>query len=242
MKLKLNFLFLTILSSIAFVHGQELDSISMEFEGGLVVVKYDFLVGEEGENYELYLYGSHDNFSEPLQYTTGDVGKNIQIGKSKVIRWDAKRELGNFKGDFSLKIKGSKYVPLVTFDNINSNLKIKRGNTFVIKWIPNTKDKEVLLKIQKSNVPISKSQIVENSGLYSWNLPADLKPGDTYSVQILDTKNLIREETSENFTVKRKIPLVYKIVPIAVAGGVAAVLLLNNDESGIPEPPAPPSN
>lgn len=224
---------------VPFVHSQELDSISMEFENGIVVVKYDFLDGEKGENYELYLFGSHDNFSEPLQYTTGDVGKNIQLGKGKVIHWDAKRELGNFKGDFSLKIKGSKYTPMVTFDNITANLKIKRGSDFNIKWTPNTKDKEVLLKIQKNNVPITKPIIVENSGSYEWNLPPKLKPGKGYSVQILDTKNLLREETSELFTARRKVPLMYIVVPTAIAVGVTAVLL-KKDDSGIPDPPSPP--
>ena len=67
MKLKLNFLIFLLFSTSTIVNSQELDSISTTFEGGQVVVRYDFVVGEEKEIYELYLYGSHDNFSEPLQ-------------------------------------------------------------------------------------------------------------------------------------------------------------------------------
>lgn len=240
MKLKLNFSFLFFITSITFATGQELDSISMTFADGQVVVRYDFLTGEEGVDYELYLYGSHDNFSKPLLYTSGDVGKNIQIGKGKVIYWDAKKELGNFRGDFSLKIRGSKYIPFVTYQNIHENIKIKRGESFNIRWKSSTKADQVLLKIQRNGVPISDPISVDNLGNFTWEVPANLKAGKGYSVQILDAKNLIREETSKLFIVRRKIPLTFKVIPIAVAAGAAAYLLTQEKDNGIPEPPSPP--
>ena len=241
MKLKLNFLFILFLSATNLVLGQVLDSVSMEFEGGKVVVHYDFLKGEKDELYELYLFGSHDNFSEPLQFTTGDVGKKIRIGPDKKIYWDAKKELGNFKGDFSLKIKGSKYIPLVSFQNINSELKLRRGDEYEIRWKPNTKDKNVLFKIQRNGVSISEPFAIDNTGEYRWNIPAKLKAGNGYSVQILDEKNLMKEETSESFSVKRRIPLGLKVVPSVFAAGVAVYLLSKDQDQGIPGPPAPPS-
>lgn len=240
MSLKLNFLIFILIGASGLTYAQELDSISMEFENDLVVVKYDFLVGEKDEIYELYLFGSHDNFTHPLQYTTGDIGKNIKIGSGKIVYWDAKKELGNFKGDFSLKLKGSKYIPLVNFDNINQSLKIKRGEIFEIKWTPNTKDDKVLLKIQRNGVPIVEPAVVENSGIYHWEVPDRLKPGSGYSVQILDTKNLIKQETSDNFGIIRKVALAYKIIPAAVIVG-AVVFLIPKDKGGIPGPPDPPS-
>ena len=241
MKLKLNFLILLSLSVTILAFGQELDSVSMEFEGGKVVVHYDFLDGEVDELYELYLFGSHDNFSEPLQFTTGDVGKNIKIGSGKKIYWDAKRELGNFKGDFSLKIKGSIYLPLVTFQNIHSKLKLRRGDEFDIRWVPNTKDKSVLLKLQRNGVPIVEPFVIDNTGEYRWNIPARLKAGKGYSIQIIDQKNLMKEETSASFSVKRRVPLSVKIIPTMIAAGAAAYFVTKEQDQGIPGPPAPPS-
>ncbi|MCG8307911.1 MAG: GPI anchored serine-threonine rich family protein [Cytophagales bacterium] len=241
MKLKLNFLILPFISFLTPALGQELDSVSMEFREGKIIVHYDFLDGEEDEIYELYLYGSHDNFSEPLQFTTGDVGKNIRIGAGKIIYWDAKTELGNFKGDFSLKIKGSTYVPLVSFENIHPRLKIKRGEVFEIKWDVNTKDDQVLLKMQRNGVPIVEPFLIENTGSYRWEVPSKLKAGKGYSIQILDNKNLIKEETSESFSVKRSIPLALKIIPVALAAGATAYLVTKKTDQGIPGPPAPPS-
>lgn len=240
MKLELNFLILFIIGAFSSVHGQELDSIAMSFEDGKVIVKYDFLEGEEGVDYELYLFGSHDNFMEPLQYTTGDVGKRVQIGTGKVIYWDAKTELGNFKGDFSLKIKGAPYIPFVDFSNISSELKIKRGESFKIEWESSEKVDQVLLKIQRNGVPISDPLIIDNSGSFSWDIPTNLKAGKGYTVQILDTKNLLREETSEGFVIRRKIPLTYKIIPAALIAGTVAYFIFNQPEEGIPGPPDPP--
>ena len=239
MRFNVFFLIPILLSFVTLANGQELDSISMEFENGQVVVRYDFLDGEKDENYELYLFGSHDNFTQPLQYTTGDIGKNIRIGSGKTIYWDAKKELGNFKGDFSLKIKGSIYIPLVSFKNIDDDLKIKRGDLFEVKWTPNTKDQNVLLKIQRNGVPIAEPLIVENSGIFRWEVPSKLKANNDYAIQILDTKNLLKEETSKNFSIRRKVPLAYKIIPAALIIG-AGVILFNKDDDGIPNPPAPP--
>ena len=229
------------MSSANLAQSQELDSVSMEFQDGKVIVTYDFLTGDENENYELYLFGSHDNFTKPLQFTTGDIGKNIKTGAGKKIIWDAKRELGNFKGDFSLKIKGAIYVPLVSFKNVSRELNVKRGDRFIIEWNPNTKADLVLLNIQRNDVPIAESFVIENTGSYTWNIPSKIKAGKGYSIQILDTKNLLKEETSETFAVKRKVPMALKIVPTAIALGTAIYFLTKDQEQGIPGPPAPPS-
>lgn len=241
MKFKLLFLFFFALLSISWAIAQEMDSISVSRQDGLMVVRYDFIKGEEGVDYELYLYGSHDNFSAPLQYTTGDVGKKIKLGKGKVIYWDAKKELGNFKGDFTLKIKGTRYIPFVKFENINKDLTIKRGHTFDIRWETSEKTKSVLVKIQRYGVPIIDSKVVDNNGLFSWEIPSQAKPGKGYSIQIVDTENPLREETSDLFVIKRKIPIAYKIIPVAVLGGAAAILFLKDDPTGIPGPPLPPT-
>ena len=214
----------------------------MTIVDGLAVVRYDFNHGEVGVDYELYLYGSHNNFLSPLQFTTGDVGKKIRLGPGKVIYWDAKKELGNFKGDFSLRIKGSKYIPYVSFTNISEDLAIRRGQVFDVKWNASDKSTKVLIKLQRNGVPLSESLVVDNNGLFAWEIPSKAKAGKGYSVQISNTENALQEETSAEFSLKRKIPLVYKLVPLAVIAGTTAIVLLNNNtnESGIPEPPNAP--
>ncbi len=242
MTLRLNLIIFLLLAAATLANGQELDSVTMSFENGKVVVRYDFLDGDEGVDYELYLYSSHDNFNKPLQYTTGDVGKKIKPGRGKVIIWDAQKELGTFKGELSLKIKGSKYIPFVVFENIRENQKIKRGAPYEIRWKNNSKSEEVLLKILRYGVPVTEPVVIENTGRYIWDVPLDMKAGKGYTVQIHDVKNQLREESSNSFTVRRKVGLAYKIVPAAVVAGAAVILLNLNKDDGIPEPPGVPTN
>jgi hypothetical protein len=243
MKLKLNLLLIFSFVAIFGTHGQELDSVVITLENDMVVVRYDFLDGEPGHVYELYLFSSHDNFQKPLQLTTGDIGKGIQIGAGKIIYWNAKQELGNFKGDISLKIKGDIYTPMIRYLNVYDNMKLKQGSIFDLQWKSNDKSDKVLLKIQRHGVPVTDPLVVDNNGSFSWIIPKDVKAGKGYSVQIADTNNLLREETSNTFSIKRKVSLGYKVIPpILVAGGVAAIFLLKSDPEGeIPEPPLTPA-
>ena len=243
MNLKLSLIFLLSFAIVYITLGQELDSVIITLENDMVVVRYDFLEGEPDQVYELFLYSSHDNFQKPLQLTTGDIGKGIYIGTGKVIYWNAKQELGNFKGDISLKIKGDIYTPIVQYLNVYDNLKLKQGSQFGFQWKSNDKSDKVLLKIQRNGVPVTDPLVVDNTGTYTWTIPRDVKAGKGYSMQIADTNNLLREETSNSFSVRRKVSLAYKIIPpILIAGGIAAIFLTSSDlESEIPEPPLTPA-
>ncbi len=242
LKLYLLLFYLTIYAIPAIC--QDADSVTMSIENDLVVVRYDFLNGEADEVYEFYLYSSHDNFQKPLQQTTGDVGKGIKTGAGKVIYWNAKKELGNFKGDLSLRIRGDKYIPIVTYQNIFQNTRIKRGSRFDIQWKPGDKSTHILFSVTRRGVPVVDPVIVENNGSFVWALPDNVSPGKGYAVRIADTNNLLREETSQSFSVARKSSLGLKMIPAAlVAGGIAAILLMGSeDEDAIPQPPAVPGS
>jgi hypothetical protein len=242
MKLKLNLLFILLLFSFLWANAQELDNVTTTLENGIMVVRFDFLQGDPDTEYELYLFSSHDNFQKPLQETTGDVGKGVKIGAGKVIYWNAEKELGVFEGYLSLKIKGSKYVPFVQYSNINDQLKLKRGEQFNIQWKPGDKSRQVLMEIKKNGIPVEDPMIIDNSGSYAWKIPEKAKPGKGYTIQIKDIENNLRAETSHSFSVKRKVPLGYIIVPAAVVTGGVLYFLLNQPEpGGIPEPPSIPS-
>jgi len=241
MKLKLNFLIFLLAMNISCAFGQVLDSISTSQEDGIIVVRFDFLQGESDIDYELYLYGSHDNFQNPLQETTGDVGKGIRVGVGKVIYWNAEKELGNFKGDFSLKIKGQKYDPIVEFKNISNQLKLKRGEQYNFQWRSNIKSDRVMFTIKRNGVPVTESSLIENTGEFLWFIPRDLKPSRDLSIEIADPENLLRRETSTPFAVRRRTPLAVKLIPaVAVIAAGATYFITNKSDDKIPEPPGLP--
>jgi len=242
MKLKLNFLIFLLTLNICATFGQVLDSISTSQEDGIVVVRFDFLKGEPEVDYELYLYGSHDNFQNPLQQTTGDVGKGIRTGVGKVIYWNAEKELGNFKGDFSLRIKGQKYFPIVEFKNISTQLKLKRGEQYNFQWKSNIKSDRLMMTIKRNGVPVTEPSLIENTGEFLYFIPKDLKPSRDITLEIADPENLLRKETSAPFVIKRKVPLAVKIIPaVAVMGGAAFYFMNMSEDDNIPAPPEVPN-
>ena len=71
---------------------------------------------------------------------------------------------------------------------------------------------------------------IGNTGRYEMTIPTDVKPGDGYRFKISDSKNKDDVVYTGTFTIKRKIPLLLKAVPILVAGG-AAVFLMKGEEA-----------
>jgi hypothetical protein len=241
-------LLLTFFASLlvtAHTIAQQVDNISYAFEKGMIVVRYDFLKAEQGTEYELFLYSSHDNFKKPLQNVTGDVGRGIEAGSDKVIYWDAKSELGNFKGKVNLKITGGKYVPLALFEEELFREKIRRANNFEIRWTSGYKpDEMVQLNIQRYNSTLQSFDI-ENSGSFVWKIPSDFKTGDGYSIRICKPDNPLKGETSENFKIKTKIPASIKILPAVVVAGTLGIIYGasgkdNNTIEGPPQLPVEP--
>ncbi len=223
-----------------YLEAQEIDSITMTQENGKVRLEYDFIQNDSNIPYELYLYSSHDNFTKPLQLASGDVGKNVYPGLNKTIIWDGAGELGNFKGEVILKIKGSVYKPFVTYINVPDRLTIKRGSIYTFEWSYDKKPEKVMLKILRKGVPVDDPKIIDNLGKYVWSVPKNTPTGKGYSLQLSDPENLIREESSHSFIIKRKVPLGFIGVPAAIIGTAAVLLFL--PENGIPEPPSAPTN
>jgi hypothetical protein len=221
---------------------QEAENVSFTFEKGLIVVRYDFHKGDPDETYEFFLYSSHDNFTKPLQMVSGDVGPGIGTGGQKTIYWDAKAEMGNFKGNVKLKVLGSLYKPLVVFENTFVEGKVKRGKQMVIQWTSAFDDDEKLkLEIVRFNSSLQDFDI-RNEGTFSWDVPKKMKTGDGYTVRISQRDNPLKHEVSAPFRIRPKIPLGIKLLPAAVAAGAAAIVVgMGGEDASIEGPPPLPS-
>lgn len=91
---------LCVLPSLALA--QKIENIRAEAAADKILVTYDLVPGEADETYTISLYASHNNFRTPLARVRGDVGAGVKPGKGKRIEWDAKAEMGPFKGELTL--------------------------------------------------------------------------------------------------------------------------------------------
>lgn len=216
---------------------QEISKFSHQIEEGKIKIGYT-LSGQSTDRYEVTLFSSVDNFETPLTLVEGDVGKDIVPGDEKTITWDARNELGEFKGNLSLKLK-TRFIPFMVFD-IELGETFRRGKSQDISWQPDSTLQNIKLELYQSDLKVQDIEVVKFGNIYTWNLPKILNLGLNYKIKGLGENG--RFAYSEPFMVKRKIPLLFWILPAGAV--ITTVLILTSTDSTegdnwIPEPIGP---
>lgn len=227
------------------LYGQRITISKTEVIGDKINIYYELLGDNPGQLFNVSIFSSTDNFAYPLIFTSGDIGKDIKAGSGKKIQWDAGKELVNFKGNISFELKASlAYTPLLISSPYEGQI-LKRGNTYPVYW---TGGEEVppQLELYKGENKIMDIPNQANKNSSNMLLPINIKPGENYSIKLTNDNGTV----SSHFIVKRKIPLVVKVAPLALIGAGAFVLFMNKGskaagissempEEELPGPPVP---
>ncbi len=243
---------LIILSTITFAAtAQEFSITKIELTGESVILHYDLIDTIRARTYTISVYTSKDSYLAPLQKIKGDAGLEVKPGQNKRIIWNSKEELGPaFRGDIELEIRGRVYIPFVKFEGFQDEQVIKRGKPKTITWSGGTRQNILNFALYKSSGDgeqvdqyIDVIPNVANSGSYDMVIPTSVKPGKGYYFLVSDSRNKDQVMKTNAFTVKRKMPLGLKILPIAVAGVVIwKVLSDNTSTKNLDEPAGPPTD
>ena len=209
---------------------QNVQNFSYKIVSTKVEVSYD-LVGEVNDVFNIALFSSIDDFQRPLQQVSGDVGENIQSGTGKFIIWDARQELGDFKGNISLRLKTT-LIPFIAFTNLTSRTRFRRGKRYELTWTGGTGSENIQFELYKGQTKIEDIQTVPNNGKWDWDIPKDLKSGKGYKIK---TTSGGRAGFSPVFRISPKIPLVLKALPIALVGGVVYIIISSGSIGDTPE-------
>lgn len=210
----------------------------VELAGEKVIVHYDLEDSNPGNEYQIQLFSSQSNFATPLTKVSGDVGNEIKPGNDKKIEWLLREEIGPYKGRLALEIRGRMFVPVARINSIRAGDSFKRGKSYLINWKAGNTN-PVNIELLKDGKPISTDLNQANTGAYTLLIPAHSKVGKDYVVRITDTRNHEDFTVSQNFEVKRKLPLLLKVLPVVAAGGVVLLLSNPDEDDGIPDPPHP---
>lgn len=206
---------------------QKFENLRAEPNGDKIIITYDITQGYSGDKYTISLYSAHDNFSSALARVTGDVGNGVTDGKGRQIVWDAKSELGNYKGQLSFEVRGEIVAPL-SFLTITHSA--RRGKSLPIMWRGGDKKKDVKIEVLQSGAVISAVGSTSNKGSSEWQIPSKQKTGGDYQVRLTNGRETI---TTDPFSIKHKIPLLMKVIPLV---GVAAVFTLTAGSKSNPTP------
>jgi hypothetical protein len=207
----------------------------VELAGEKIIVYYDLEDSNPANEYQISLYASQSNFVTALTKVKGDVGTEVKAGSNKKIEWNIREELGPYKGKLALEIRGKMFVPVAKINNISEGDKLKRGKNHLLTWKPGNSN-PINIELLKNGTPVNSQVNQPNNGSYSFFIPQTAAVGKDYTLRITDTKDAENVTISQPFAVTRKVPLMFKVLPIVVVGGVVAVLAGGGGGGGEPNP------
>lgn len=227
------FLFIWIHNS---VFTQTVENVRAITKGDIIEIYYDLKPGIDSLNSNITIFSSHNNYQVPLLWVTGHVGQLIPPGDNKLVIWEARKELDNFKGELIIEVRAEPVAMLYEF-NSHKKLLARPGKNFTVSWKGGKKTDIVdiqLLDAEKKIVNVLSS--TSNANQFTWNIPKDFKRGTYY----LLLKAPGQELRSEPIKIQRSKKWLL-ILPIV--GGIGFLAgSLGNKEELLPTPPGPPSN
>jgi hypothetical protein len=224
-----------LLIALQSVPAQDLQIKFTEFKDNKVVLHYDLRDSVMGRFYTIRLYSSKDNYLNPLEKVAGDVGLEVRPGIDRKIAWDARKELGVlFDGRVSLEIRGRMFIPFINTESINLYKVFKRKRKYNITWSGGTSQNILNFDLYNGDEKILSYPNLANVGTYILEFPTYVRTGKNYRFRISDTKNKEDVVYTQPFRIKRKIPLLVKVVPMVVAG--AALYWVLNKEGTSADP------
>ncbi len=207
-----------------------------------IIIYYDLETNEKQSPHLVQVFSSTDNFLNPLMKVSGDVGIDVKPGANRKIIWNVKKELGStFNGDVQLELRGKKYAPFITMGSIGKNQMIKRTKKTEFTWTGDTNKKRLMFTLFRNEEVVTGFPNISNTGKTKISLPAKVKPGSGYYFMITEVGNTGNIVKTEEFTVKKRIPVVVKFVPAVIAVGVVILLLPEKERDVVGIPLGPPS-
>ena len=221
-------------------HGQTIDNVRAYMSNDVIVIEYDLKATGEANEYKIELYGSHNNYREPIRFVTGDVGERVRSGTRRTITWAVKNELVNFTGDVQFEVRGEPILLIkpFSFGKPVEGSVVKRASNVTIEWTGGAPTENVQLQLMQNNQVKSAIGTAVNTGSYVWKIPSNTPKG-TYQLSLNGPSG---STMSVPFQIKAKYSTVIKLLPLLVVGGVAAATLGGGSGNGNNDLPTPPDS
>lgn len=238
------FIVFVIIASVLTINAQNITNLAASLQDKKVILTYDLEAPMPTFMYKVDVYSSIDQYRQPLKGVSGEVGEKVISGKGKKIEWQTDKDIKEFIGEVDFKLKATLVFAPWLVMKPKEQESYKRGKSLPIAWSGySSTAKTVRLELQKDGQPITSIDAVINSGKSDFNFPKNLKTGGGYQMKVVNTQNANEQAISKEFKIKRKIPLVVKLLPIAIIGGVAAAVIGGGSKDGGENvSPTPPEN
>lgn len=220
-------------------YGQFIELKSLALNENKLEIKFNLVDSVEERFYTIRVYSSVDGYLNPLEKIQGDYGLAVKPGPNKIVTWAFKEELApGFNDKVSIEIRARIFIPFINTESINQYKVFKRKRKYNLTWSGGSPQNVMNFDLLAGDKKITTFPNIANVGHHSFEFPAHVKPGGGYRFRISDTKNKDEIVFTEYFKIRRKVPLIAKILPGLVMASVVYLLLPDGKkESDIPEAP-----
>ncbi len=227
---------------------QSVLNVRAEARGNLVHISYDLKGSLPGQLFRVTVFSSHDNMQEPLQHVRGDVGEGVSAG-SRQIEWGAAKELSRFSGELTFRVQAVlTFSPFALRTPREAGTVYRRGRTYQFQWAGGLANEQLKLELYRDSLPNVVITRTLNTGKYAWEIPVDVQPGENYRLKVSSLGDPGNYRFSPFFTIRRKIPTAFKLVPLGVAAATGVLLIPRpapagpggGDEQELPGAQGPP--
>lgn len=150
--------------------------------------------------------------------------------------------LNNLKQFTKVKLEKEAEILNLTVLSPNESTVYKRGKSYQVVWRGSSNDKPIKLELFKDGKRVGTiSERVLGSG-FDWMIPVGTDIGNDYQIKIINFNNPDNAMYSQEFTIKRRVPLLLKIFPLAGIAAAGYLVLSGSDENQpeiLPGPPGP---
>lgn len=235
-------LVITFLSAGSIGYAQYFKIRKVEQAGEVINLYYDLSdsTTNSSRTYSIFLYSSLDSYTIPLVKVSGDVGQIVKPGGNRKISWSAKEELGSdFDGKVGFEVRGNEFIPFLKLDGFRGKKSRKRGVKEDVTWSGGRANSLINFELYRNGKYVSApyTSIATSLGKYSIIIPKATKPGGGYTFKIRDSKDKEQYIFTEEFSVRRKVPLALKAIPVLGVGTLIYLLTQGNASKDIPGPP-----
>ena len=226
-----------LLTLVFYCYSQKIEVSNISVDNG----KVSFIVQIEKshtdrERYDLIIYHSANNFSQPIAYSP----KNLEPGKAHRISFDGDEQVGAHQGPLSFRfdIEASKFPIRTQFDQ----QKFKIGKPALVEWYDYENVGPYDIELYKDGQLVETLASDVTQSFREVTLPSSLEKKEQYQIQIRASDRSMDSE-KVTITAHPKMGLIVKILPAVAVGAAVPFLLPGDDGGGEPEGLAnPPGN
>lgn len=245
-QLKIVIVLIGLLTVISVAQAQKVENAAAQIVEEDLIITFDLMPKESiHELYQITIMAHFGNVTKEMQVKEGSLS-DVRPGNRLQFVFSGEENFKNIKGEVDFSITAKMTFSPIRFISPEKNGSGKKGKPMDIKWKGGLEEDNYSIDLLRKGQLVSTIETQIEPPAHIWDIPKSTKAGSKYKFMLKSNTNPAQSIISGEFRIKRKIPLVVKVLPAAVLIGVGYILLKDSgsgSEGGdsFPNPPDLPT-